>query len=133
MKPHLDFRWSWPARRNTRSKRPKIWGTLSTYYICHMFSQLTSLILIKDKKNHCDYKSGSSMYIIDSYNLSLYFQKYQNQIGTSMLFWGRNRDINNSHRKIGAITSVIVESIFIRTWSEGPAVSLNGSPTLQNE
>lgn len=84
-------------------------------YICHLLGQLTSLILIKNKKIQCHYKSSSSMYILDSYNLSLYSQKYQNQIGKSMLFRGRNRDINNSHRKMGAITNVIVESIFIRT------------------
>jgi len=41
------------------------------------------------------------------------------------------KDINNSHRNTGAITSVIVANIFMRTWIEGPAVSLNGSPTLQ--
>src|SRR6185295_9680683 len=32
--------------------------------------------------------------------------------------------------KSGASTSVIVESILMRTWSEGPAVSLKGSPTV---
>lgn len=34
------------------------------------------------------------------------------------------------HRNTGAMTSVIVASILIRTWIEGPAVSLNGSPTV---
>ena len=32
--------------------------------------------------------------------------------------------------KSGAMTRVIVASSFTRTWSEGPAVSLNGSPTV---
>src|SRR5674476_24717 len=32
--------------------------------------------------------------------------------------------------KSGAMTSVIVARSFTRTWSEGPAVSLNGSPTV---
>jgi hypothetical protein len=36
-----------------------------------------------------------------------------------------------NHKNIGAMTNVIVASILIRTWSEGPAVSLNGSPTLK--
>lgn len=33
-------------------------------------------------------------------------------------------------RKRGHMTSVIVASILISTWREGPAVSLNGSPTV---
>lgn len=46
----------------------------------------------------------------------------------------RRLDINTTlHRNTGAITSVIVASIFMSTWSEGPAVSLNGSPTLQSK
>ena len=32
--------------------------------------------------------------------------------------------------KSGASTRVIVASSFTRTWSDGPAVSLNGSPTV---
>ena len=32
--------------------------------------------------------------------------------------------------KSGASTSVIVASSFTRTWSDGPAVSLKGSPTV---
>lgn len=35
-----------------------------------------------------------------------------------------------THKKMGAMTNVMVASILIRTWSEGPAVSLNGSPTV---
>lgn len=34
------------------------------------------------------------------------------------------------HRNTGAMTSVIVASILMRTWIEGPAVSLKGSPTV---
>jgi hypothetical protein len=37
-----------------------------------------------------------------------------------------------NYKKIGAMTNVIVASILMRTWIEGPAVSLKGSPTLQH-
>ena len=36
----------------------------------------------------------------------------------------------SAQMKSGARTSVIVLSSLIRTWSDGPAVSLNGSPTV---
>ena len=53
--------------------------------------------------------------------------------------WGERRPVLDGHiiassshqsRNIGAMTRVMVASILMRTWMEGPAVSLKGSPTV---
>ena len=53
--------------------------------------------------------------------------------------WGELRPVLHGHiiasashqsRNIGAMTRVMVASILMRTWMEGPAVSLKGSPTV---
>lgn len=53
--------------------------------------------------------------------------------------WGERRPVLDVHiiassshqsRNIGAMTRVMVASILMRTWMEGPAVSLKGSPTV---
>jgi hypothetical protein len=43
---------------------------------------------------------------------------------------GHGPDEPGAQRNNGASTRVIVDSSLISTWSDGPAVSLNGSPTV---